>query len=127
MTVEQSRAARLAGSVTLGVTQGPAIVGRMPSTTPSAAIPDPILERQAFNHEHGRLYDALEKAAQFAELARHDDTAALLRDVRRKVASDIQAGTCEDDGVTLKRIFKEKVRVDDTQCISADSQKRIEP
>lgn len=52
-------------------------------------------ERLAFDFEHARLYDALERAAQLAELAGHDGTAIVLRNLRREVAADIERGGCE--------------------------------
>lgn len=54
-------------------------------------------ERIAFDHEHGRLYDALERTAQLAELAGHDGMAETLRILRRKVAKSIERGWCEDE------------------------------
>lgn len=48
-------------------------------------------EPAAFRHEHGRLYNALEHAAQIAELADHDDMARILRAARREVAAELAA------------------------------------
>lgn len=51
-------------------------------------------ERIAFAHEHSRLYDALEHAAQFAELAGHDGLANRLRASRRIIAHEIREQEC---------------------------------
>ena len=53
-------------------------------------------ERRAHDHEHARLYDALEHAAQVAELAGHDILAASLRRDRRDVAGEIESGDCPE-------------------------------
>jgi hypothetical protein len=50
--------------------------------------------RAAFDHEHGRLYRALETAAQLAELAGHDDIAAALRTQRHEVHRHLLNGHC---------------------------------
>jgi hypothetical protein len=51
-------------------------------------------EAIAFRHEHGRLYDALEHAAQLAELAGHDILAASLRRDRHDVAEEFTTEVC---------------------------------
>jgi hypothetical protein len=51
-------------------------------------------EALAFDVEHGRLYEALERAAQLAELANHLGDAAVLRGLRRNVARHIHDRTC---------------------------------
>lgn len=51
-------------------------------------------EPLAFSHEHARLYDALERAAQRAELAGHDGMADGLRSLRRDVAREIGDRQC---------------------------------
>lgn len=69
----------------------------MPDTTPftPASVRLAREEPQAFRHEHGRLYDALEHAAQIAELAGHHRLATTLRDDRRDVAIEIDEGDCQ--------------------------------
>lgn len=49
---------------------------------------------RAFDHEHGRLYEALEMTAQLAELAGHEQHAAELRRMRRAVMEDIHYRSC---------------------------------
>jgi hypothetical protein len=51
-------------------------------------------EAIARDWEHARLYDAVEKAAQLAELAGDDDIAEDLRILRRKVARHLRDGAC---------------------------------
>lgn len=53
-------------------------------------------EPAAHAHEHGRLYDALETAAQRAEVAGHDLLARHLRDLRRHIAAELARGSCGD-------------------------------
>jgi hypothetical protein len=66
----------------------------IPTSPRVARVVDERSQRVAFDHEHGRLYDALERTAQLAELAGHDDVASDLRILRRKVAADMQHGWC---------------------------------
>lgn len=65
------------------------------SLSVGSTVSGDVDERRAFDHEHGRLYDALEKTAQLAELAGHDRLAKDLRWHRRGVAAEIQSGRCE--------------------------------
>lgn len=51
-------------------------------------------ERTAFDHEHGRLYDALKVAQERAELAGDDDIASDIRILRNRVAQHIEDRRC---------------------------------
>ena len=51
-------------------------------------------ERRQMEHEHNRLYAALETAAELAELAGHDILAAQLRRERHDVWAEIERGGC---------------------------------
>lgn len=53
-------------------------------------------ERIAFDAEHRKLYDALETAAQRAEIAGHDILAASLRRDRRDIAAELGRGACSE-------------------------------
>lgn len=112
MTVEQSAAAR-------------------PRPVPTAerlAAEEPI----AHGHEHGRALAAARTLAERLELTgTHDVDCKVVQELIRRLSEELVGGPpCqrfgEEDGVTLDRVFKEKARVDDTQYISADSQKRID-
>jgi hypothetical protein len=76
----------------------------------------------AFRHEHGRLYDALEHAAQIAELAGHEILAAGLRRDRRDVADELVEHSCaiaprpldraESDALTRQALAREEEGAD---------------
>lgn len=76
------------------MTLRPRRAARHPGYPPPAADRLAHEEPIAFRHEHGRLYDALETAAQLAELAGHDSMAASLRRHRRHVAGVLAYGDC---------------------------------
>lgn len=65
-------------------------IEHVPTTSERPAHEEPL----AFSHEHARLYDALERAAQRAELAGHDGMADGLRSLRRDVAREIGDRQC---------------------------------
>lgn len=69
---------------------------RVSDTTPSTPTSVRLAHEApiAFAHEHGRLYDAIEHAAQIAELAGHDSMAASLRRHRRHVGVEIAEASC---------------------------------
>lgn len=82
----------------------------------------PAAEAVAFRHEHGRLYDALERTAQIAELAGHDILAAALRRDRRDVSAELTDHSCTlaprplDDAelaFLTRRTIRELEEVDD--------------
>lgn len=72
----------------------------MPGTARPDPRPAPAAERLAheeplaFSHEHSQLYEALERAAQRAEIAGHDGMADGLRSLRRDVAREIADRQC---------------------------------
>lgn len=51
-------------------------------------------EAKAFDHEHGRLYEALKVAQERAELAGDDDIASDIRILRNRVARHIEERCC---------------------------------
>lgn len=51
-------------------------------------------EAKAFDHEHGRLYDALKVAQERAELAGDDGIASDIRILRGRVAKHIEQRGC---------------------------------
>lgn len=51
-------------------------------------------EAKAFDHEHGRLYDALKVAEERAELAGDNDIASEVRILRAKVGRHIEERWC---------------------------------
>ena len=53
-------------------------------------------EARQMQHEHARLYTALETAAEIAELAGHDILAATLRRERRDIAAEQARGGCSE-------------------------------
>lgn len=69
-------------------------------------------EPTAFAHEHGRLYAALETAAQLAELAGHDYLAESLRIDRHEIHACIAADDCSERQQTaleaVRATFRER-------------------